>query len=51
MMLETERLTKDQWQWDRLHATAKAVQNGRKVSDYVDAGGVAAAVLWKKGSS
>lgn len=42
-------MTKDQWQWDRLHAAAKAVQNGRKVSDYVEAGGVAAAVLSSSG--
>lgn len=28
---------------------AKAVQNGRKISDYVDAGGVAAAILSSSG--
>lgn len=38
-------LTKDQWEWDRLFEAAKAVQNGRKISDYVEAGGVAAAIL------
>ena len=38
-------MTKDQWQWDRLYEAAKAVQNGRKISDYVEAGGVAAAIL------
>ena len=38
-------MTKDQWQWDRLYAAAKAVQNGRKISEYVEAGGVAAAIL------
>ena len=38
-------MTKDQWQWDRLYAAAKVVQNGRKISDYVEAGGVAAAIL------
>ena len=38
-------MTKDQWQWDRLYAAAKAVQNGRKSSEYVEAGGVAAAIL------
>lgn len=27
-------MTKDQWQWDRLYAAAKAVQNGRKISEY-----------------
>ena len=42
-------MTKDQWLWDRLHAAAKAVQNGRKISDYVEAGGVAAAVLSASG--
>ena len=36
-------MTKDQWHWDRLYAAAKSVQNGRKISDYVEAGGVAAA--------
>ena len=42
-------LTKEQWQWDRLYAAAKAVQNGRKISDYVEAGGVAAAILSSSG--
>ena len=42
-------ITKDQWQWDRLYAAAKAVQNGRKISDYVEAGGVAAAILASSG--
>ena len=42
-------ITKDQWQWDRLYSSAKAVQNGRKVSDYVEAGGVAAAILSSSG--
>ena len=31
--------------WKQLHAAAKQVQNGRKISDYVEAGGVAAAIL------
>ena len=31
--------------WDELYEAAKAVQNDRKISDYVEAGGVAAAVL------
>ena len=30
--------------WHELYHAAKAVQNGRKISDYVEAGGVAAAV-------
>ena len=42
-------MTKDQWQWDRLYAAAKSVQNGRKISDYVEAGGVAAAILSSSG--
>ena len=47
-LLRTEHMsciTRDQWLWDRLYAAAKAVQNGRKISDYVEAGGVAAAIL------
>lgn len=35
--------------WDRMFAAAKAVQNERKVSEYVDAGGVAAAILSASG--
>lgn len=35
--------------WEELYAAAKAVQNGRKVSDYVEAGGVAAAILSASG--
>lgn len=31
--------------WKELYKAAKAVQNGRQVSDYVEAGGVAAAIL------
>lgn len=31
--------------WDEMYQAAKRVQNGRKISDYIDAGGVAAAVL------
>ena len=31
--------------WEKLLAAAKSVQNGRKISDYVDAGGVGAAIL------
>ncbi len=42
-------MTKEQWQWDRLFAAASAVQNGRKISDYVEAGGVAAAILSASG--
>ena len=35
--------------WDRLYAAAKAVQNERQVSEYVAAGGVAAAILSASG--
>lgn len=31
--------------WNELYSAAKAVQNKRKVSEYVDAGGVGAAIL------
>ncbi len=31
--------------WTQLYEEAKKVQNGRKVSDYMEAGGVAAAIL------
>ena len=35
--------------WERLHTAAKQVQNGRKISDFVEAGGVAAAILSASG--
>lgn len=35
--------------WDEMYRAAKNVQNGRKISDYIEAGGVAAAVLSKSG--
>ena len=35
--------------WTRMFDAAKKVQNGRKISDYVDAGGVAAAILSASG--
>ena len=38
-------MTKDNWLWRELFAAARSVQNGRKISDYVEAGGVAAAIL------
>lgn len=37
-------------QWDKLYQMAKAVQNNRKISDYVEAGGVAAAVMSASGT-
>ncbi|MGN1119621.1 MAG: cytidine deaminase family protein [Oscillospiraceae bacterium] len=35
--------------WKTLHEAAQRAQNPRKVSDYVDAGGVAAAILSESG--
>ncbi|MCM1498163.1 MAG: cytidine deaminase [Clostridium sp.] len=35
--------------WNELYEAAKRVQNDRKISDYIDAGGVAAAVLSSSG--
>lgn len=35
--------------WEEMFQAAKAVQNGRKISDYIDAGGVAAAILSSSG--
>ncbi len=42
-------ITKDQWLWDRMFAAAQTVQKGRKISDYVEAGGVSAAILSASG--
>lgn len=35
--------------WEELYSAARAVQNERRISDYVEAGGVAAAVLSDSG--
>ena len=35
--------------WTRMFDAARKVQNGRKISDYVEAGGVAAAILSASG--
>jgi len=35
--------------WEEMLQAAKAVQKGRKISDYVEAGGVAAAILSSSG--
>lgn len=43
-------ISKEEWIWDEMFDAAKAVQKDRKVSDYVDAGGVAAAVRSKSGN-
>ena len=42
-------LTKDQWEWDRLYAAAKAVLKPRTVSEFVTAGEVSAAILSSSG--
>ena len=36
--------------WNKLYDAARSVQNGRIVSPFVEAGGVAAAILTKKGN-
>ena len=35
--------------WNEMYKAAKNIQNGRKISNYIDAGGVAAAVLSSSG--
>ena len=35
--------------WEKLYKTAQGVQNSRKISNYVEAGGVAAAILSSSG--
>lgn len=47
---EFEKNTQYNEIWDKLYEKALAVQNGRKVSEYVEAGGVAAAILTKSGN-
>lgn len=42
-------MTKDNWLWRKLYDAARSVQNSRKISDYVEAGGVAAAILSSSG--
>ncbi len=36
--------------WKKLYDAAKAVQNGRVISPFIEAGGVAAAILTKQGN-
>lgn len=36
--------------WEKLYTAAKNVQNGRQISKYVEAGGVAAAILSSSGN-
>lgn len=48
-------ILQSEWQnntsvWQRLYNAALAVQNGRAVSPFIDAGGVAAALMTKKGN-
>lgn len=47
---EFEKNTQYNEIWHKLYEKALAVQNGRKVSEYVEAGGVAAAILTKSGN-
>ena len=42
-------ITKNQWQWDRMAAAARAVRRERRISEYVTCGEVSAAVLSKSG--
>lgn len=45
--IETEKKMNEIW--NELYNAAKSVQNGRKISEYVEVGGVAAAILSKSG--
>ena len=36
--------------WEEMHKKARTVQNGREISPFIEAGGVAAAILTKKGN-
>ena len=36
--------------WDKLYDAARAVQNARTISPFIEAGGVASAILTKKGN-
>lgn len=36
--------------WDKLYASAKSVRGARKVSPFIEAGAVAAAILTKSGN-
>ncbi len=36
--------------WDKLYSEAKKVQSGRSISPFIEAGGVAAAILTKSGN-
>lgn len=43
-------MTEDDQIWTRLYEAARSVQNGRQISRYVDAGGVAAAIMSSTGN-
>lgn len=49
--MDTEELGQSRWkmserqQWEQLYEAARAVQNGRRISDYVTCGEVSAAIL------
>lgn len=47
---EYEKKARGNGIWDELYERALAVQDGRKISDYIEAGGVAAAILTKTGN-
>ena len=47
---KTERIKSKESIWEKLYLAAKAVQNNRSVSKYVEAGGVAAAILSTSGT-
>lgn len=47
---EYERKSQPGGIWEELYGKALAAQNGRKISDYVEAGGVAAAILTAAGN-
>lgn len=43
-------ITEEEKMWDKLYEAAIKVQNNRTISPFIDAGGVAAAILTKKGN-
>lgn len=43
-------ISREEWIWREMYQAAKAVQKERRISDYIDAGGVAAAVCSKSGN-
>ncbi|MCM1514261.1 MAG: NUDIX domain-containing protein [Anaeroplasma bactoclasticum] len=47
---KTERIKSEESIWEKLYLAAKAVQNNRSVSKYVEAGGVAAVILSTSGT-